>query len=81
MGAVTTKTASQVAEGKLNASAESARRTRDEKLKSTDWVILRHLEERTPIPALWKLYRKALRDLPTQEGFPHNIKWPKEPKA
>jgi hypothetical protein len=26
-----------------------------------------------------KIYKKALRDVPTQEGFPWNITWPVEP--
>lgn len=29
----------------------------------------------------WATYRKALRDLPEQEGFPYNIKWPEKPKS
>ena len=28
----------------------------------------------------WATYRKALRDLPEQEGFPYNIQWPEKPK-
>jgi len=27
----------------------------------------------------WRTYRQALRDLPTQAGFPHNVTWPTEP--
>lgn len=27
----------------------------------------------------WAKYRKSLRDLPEQEGFPFNIEWPEEP--
>ncbi len=27
----------------------------------------------------WKEYRQALRDISKQEGFPHNVKWPKDP--
>lgn len=66
---------------RTDAQEKAARAERDEKLKSTDWLILRHLEEGTAIPANWKSYRKALRDLPAQVGFPHNIHWPKEPEA
>ena len=29
----------------------------------------------------WARYRKALRDLPQQEGFPFNIEWPVPPTA
>ena len=28
----------------------------------------------------WALYRKALRDLTEQEGFPFNIEWPEAPE-
>lgn len=70
----------EAATKRLKASAENARRERDAKLRSTDWLILRHLEEGTEIPANWKSYRKALRDLPAQVGFPHNVNWPKAPK-
>lgn len=27
----------------------------------------------------WAKYRKALRDIPQQEGFPFNVEWPKKP--
>jgi hypothetical protein len=27
----------------------------------------------------WRQYRQELRDITTQEGFPHNIDWPEEP--
>ena len=27
----------------------------------------------------WAIYRQALRDLPTQQGFPWEILWPKKP--
>ena len=27
----------------------------------------------------WRQYRKELRDITTQEGFPHNVEWPDEP--
>jgi hypothetical protein len=27
----------------------------------------------------WKQYRQDLRDITTQEGFPHNVEWPDEP--
>jgi hypothetical protein len=29
----------------------------------------------------WAIYRQALRDLPTQEGFPWDIQWPTKPQA
>ena len=27
----------------------------------------------------WRTFRQALRDVPTQAGFPENITWPVEP--
>ena len=27
----------------------------------------------------WRQYRQELRDITTQEGFPHNVDWPDEP--
>ena len=27
----------------------------------------------------WREYRQELRDITTQEGFPHNVDWPEEP--
>jgi len=28
----------------------------------------------------WTDYRQALRDVPTQHGFPENISWPQKPE-
>ena len=27
----------------------------------------------------WQTYRQALRDVPTQEGFPWSVTWPEQP--
>jgi len=55
--------------------AKNVRATRDSKLASTDW---RFRSDMTPSQE-WKDYCQALRDVPTQEGFPWNITWPVEP--
>jgi len=55
--------------------AKSVRATRDQKLASTDW---RFRSDMTPSQE-WKDYCQALRDVPSQEGFPWNITWPVEP--
>jgi len=31
------------------------------------------------VPDAWKTYRQALRDVPTQSGFPTDVTWPVEP--
>jgi hypothetical protein len=60
--------------------AKSVRQSRDDKLKETDWVVIKNLESNANIPGVWEVYRQALRDIPTQEGFPWTITWPVEPQ-
>jgi hypothetical protein len=56
--------------------AKSVRATRDAKLAATDWVVIKALETATVVPAETATLRQALRDLPTQAGFPWEITWP-----
>jgi hypothetical protein len=55
--------------------AKSVRQSRDTKLAETDW---RFRSDMTPSQE-WKDYCQALRDVPTQEGFPWTIVWPTQP--
>jgi len=55
--------------------AKSVRTTRDAKLSETDW---RFRSDMTPSQE-WKDYCQALRDVPTQAGFPWTITWPEAP--
>jgi hypothetical protein len=48
-------------------------------IASTDWVVTKSAEEGTQVPQAWKDYRQALRDIPSQEGFPFNVVWPTLP--
>jgi len=59
--------------------AKSVRQTRDDKLKECDWVVIKNLETNSNIPGAWEVYRQALRDVPTQSGFPWTITWPDAP--
>ena len=52
------------------------RDARDSALTRCDWVITRAFEEGTPVPANYLAYRNALRDLPSQDGFPYSYVWP-----
>jgi hypothetical protein len=75
---VTTTAAEQEATYKAQKDAEQARNvrtTRDQKLADTDW---RFRSDMTPSQE-WIDYCQALRDVPSQEGFPWNITWPVEP--
>ena len=55
--------------------AKSVRATRDTKLSETDW---RFRSDMTPSQE-WKDYCQALRDVPSQAGFPWTIEWPEAP--
>lgn len=57
------------------AQAQSVRAARDALLAETDW---RFRSDMTPSQA-WKDYCQALRDVPSQEGFPWDIQWPEKP--
>lgn len=63
------------AAGANDRKAAEVRAERDTKLSETDW---RFRSDMTPSQA-WKDYCQALRDVPTQEGFPWTIVWPVAP--
>ena len=53
--------------------AKSVRTTRDEKLKDSDWT---QIADAPVDKKIWATYRQALRDVPTQSGFPWEVTWP-----
>lgn len=57
--------------------AEMARDDRNRRLKQTDWTQAPDVPEATR--TAWLSYRQALRDVPTQSGFPAEITWPTPP--
>lgn len=59
---------------------DNLRRERDRRLAETDWIITMHKEKGTNIPAAWKTYRQALRDLPANTEDPANPVWPTKPE-
>ena len=78
-GVTTTKAEHEVAyQAQLDSdAAASMRDERDRKLAATDWMGMSDVT----MSADWATYRQALRDVPTQEGFPHTVTWPEEPGA
>jgi hypothetical protein len=56
--------------------AKSVRASRDAKLAATDWVVIKALETAAAVPAETATLRQALRDIPSQAGFPWEITWP-----
>jgi hypothetical protein len=52
------------------------RQQRDAKLASSDWT---QVADAPVDKAAWATYRQALRDVPTQTGFPWEVTWPTTP--
>ncbi len=48
-------------------------------LLDSDWIIVRALDQGTPIPTDWQTYRQQLRDISQQSGYPLNVIWPTPP--
>ena len=62
---------------KLAAKIASVRSQRNQKLKDSDWT---QVDDAPVDKAAWATYRQALRDVPTQSGFPWDITWPAQPE-
>ena len=56
--------------------ANSVRDDRNKRLSSSDWT---QVSDAPVDKEVWAAYRQALRDIPSQEGFPWEINWPVEP--
>jgi len=63
----------------LEQAEQNIRSRRDSLLAETDWLVIKAYERSENISAEWELYRQALRDITTQEGFPFNVTWPTKP--
>ena len=55
--------------------AGNIREQRNELLAETDWTQLPD----SGVASTWTTYRQALRDVPSQEGFPYSVTWPTKP--
>ena len=73
---VNTKLNELVTEQKL----ENLRTERNAKLSETDWLITMHKELGTNIPAAWKTYRQALRDITDTYTSLDDVVWPEKPE-
>jgi hypothetical protein len=58
--------------------AAAVRVERNRLLAESDWTQLPDVPEAVRLS--WAIYRQALRDIPEQEGFPHNVTWPSKPE-
>ena len=75
---VTASTNEATYKAKVDAdAAANVRSQRDAKLAECDWTQA----DDSPLKAAsaWTTYRQALRDVPTQGGFPHTVTWPTKP--
>ena len=58
--------------------SSQVRNKRNRMLSNSDWTQLADYSGSDK--ADWATYRQALRDIPSQAGFPHTITWPSEPE-
>ena len=56
--------------------AAAVRADRNARLAATDWTQIADSSADKPV---WAAYRQALRDVPSQAGFPQSVTWPQEP--
>lgn len=61
-----------------DAQAIFVRSQRDVLLEESDWTQGKDISD--AVSSSWAVYRQALRDLPTQEGFPSTVVWPSKPE-
>jgi hypothetical protein len=67
----------EYAVGADDRAAEEVRTKRDSLLAASDWT---QVADAPVDQAAWATYRQALRDMPSQAGFPNTINWPVEPE-
>ena len=61
--------------------AASVRARRNICLRECDWTVGADAPLTPDQVTAWKDYRQALRDIPTQSGFPDTVDWPAMPVA
>jgi hypothetical protein len=59
--------------------AELAWDTAKKMLQESDWSMLSDVPMTSGNKALWVEYRRALREIRLQAGFPTDIQWPSKP--
>lgn len=57
--------------------ATRVRADRDKRLAETDWT---QVADAPVNQEAWAVYRQALRDIPSQVGFPWDVTWPDQPE-
>lgn len=65
----------------LDELASQVRAERDRRLAETDWYMMPDYPADPETLEVVKSYRKALRDITLQSGFPRDVEWPVMPKV
>ena len=73
------KTPAEVELEQLEQTEAEVRRERNGRLAETDYLMFEDYPLDNDAKKALKDYRKALRDVPQQDGFPDNIEWPEKP--
>jgi|DEB0MinimDraft_6_1074348.scaffolds.fasta_scaffold39372_2 hypothetical protein len=78
---VINRTADEI-ENKNNFMASEVRDERNQKLKETDWIVIKSAETGVALATEWATYRQALRDITTHSNFPNltETDWPTKPE-
>lgn len=58
--------------------AAQVRADRNTRIAATDWTQGKDIPDN--ISSAWAAYRQALRDVPSQAGFPWTVQWPTQPE-
>ena len=74
---VVQKTADEL-QAETNNQMQAVRSERNSKLAASDWT---QLADSVVDKTVWATYRQALRDVPSQSGFPWDVTWPAQPKS
>jgi len=61
--------------------ADKVRAKRNQLLKDTDWTQLPDVHGAVSSASDYVDYRRQLRDITTQDGFPHDVVWPVIPSS
>lgn len=61
--------------------ATKVRAERDRRIAETDWYMMPDYPADPETLEVVKSYRKALRDITLQSGFPRDVEWPVMPKV
>jgi hypothetical protein len=68
----------QEQQAEADSQAHRVRVNRTLRLQASDWTQGKDIANE--VSTAWATYRQALRDVPSQEGFPWNVTWPETPE-